>query len=125
MEEKILQILKRGKGLSPDSDFKKRSYELILSLPQKPKTIFTFFKTEIRENLTFGLSLSLASVLLIIIFGGSFWNNPSQNNAAASREVVAEAERINFDIHLREARYFTESAEEVAAILDKINEPIE
>jgi hypothetical protein len=120
MDEKMLHILKKGKDINPGKEFKQQSHAIILTTHQKPATPFSIVRKGITENITFGLSLSLASILLLVIFSGFFWGFPKNNNLAENQEVFAEAENIDFDIHLREATYFSESAEEMAALLDEI-----
>lgn len=123
MEEKISEFLKACRGIEPSGEFKERSRRLILATEPRRLNIFGIIKQELLENLKFSLALGLASVLVFIMFGGvNYWGNKKQASNLNGEELLSEVRNIDFQIQLGEARYFTESAEEIAALLGEIKE---
>ncbi len=79
-------------------------------------------RREALENLKFTISLSLATILIVAIFGGiASWKRfMSDPWTPETKELLTEAESLDFVIELGEARYFNESAEEIASLLGEI-----
>src|SRR3989344_699511 len=122
MEEKISKLLKICRGIEPSEEFKERSRRLILSAIPRRLSVLEIIKQELRENLKFSLALGLASLLIFIMLGGINWGNKKQVSNLESEELLSEIRNIDFQIQLGEAKYFTESAEEIAALLGDIKE---
>jgi hypothetical protein len=118
-EEKIIKILKDFSAIKPDEDFVRRSRPLILANSPKPrlsgfKQVLLGFKT--------GPVLIAAALLLLIIFGGyTYLNSNKTQLAGLDDDLLVESANLDFDIHLKEARYFDESIKEVATILEKVS----
>ena len=125
MEEKIYKILKAGRSINPSEEFKTRSRRLIVTTPQNQPGIFYTIRNELLENFGFGLALGLASLLIFVILGGFSYFKTSfapENITLIGEELIAEVENLDFQIQLGAAKYFEESAEEIAALLKEIEE---
>lgn len=123
MEDKFLKILKQGRTIEPRAEFKERSRALIFKPGLKQHGIIATLVNEIRENLKFGVALTLASFFIFAVLGGAIpIKNIFKRDSVAFNgdELLREVENLNFQIQLGEARYFNESALEIAAILGQI-----
>ena len=123
MEDKLLRILKQGQTIEPRAEFKERSRALIFKSALKQQGILATLANEIRENLKFGVALTLASFLIFAVLGGAIpVRNIFKGDTVALNgdELLKEVENLNFQIQLGEAKYFNESALEIAAILGEI-----
>lgn len=123
MEEKISQLLKACRGLEPSGEFRERSRRLLLTHKPRRLTVFEIIRQELVENLKFSLALGLGSLLLFIMLGGvSYFKGANGTVNLDSAELLREVRNIDFQIQLGEARYFSESAEEIAVLLGEIKE---
>ena len=125
MEDTIIKILKSCRGLiEPAPEFKVRSRRTILETPRRAPSFLGILRREAIENLKFTLSLSLATILVVAIFSGiASWKRIFENPwTPEGRELLTEAESLNFDIELGEDRYFSDSAKEIASLLGEIRE---
>ena len=116
INKKLEDIFEGAKSIRPEASFVARSKSMLFSAPART-SIWEIIRRGITEPLTFGVTLALASVLLLFLFGGvAPWSAGDQKN----RELLSEAEQLNFQIQLNEAQYYTESADEVAAYLGEL-----
>lgn len=124
MEEQILKILRQGRSIEPSGDFKERSRRLIFLAPQRKPSIFEMARASLLENFSLSLSLTLAAFMIFAIIGGfGYWNSGEDATALNGQDIKAEAEKLDFQIQLKEAQYFTQSADEIAALLNEIKRP--
>ncbi|MEK7611896.1 MAG: hypothetical protein AAB407_00960 [Patescibacteria group bacterium] len=120
-EEKLIHILRSASGIEPSEETRHRLHRLILSTPQRPATFALATKAKLVEYMTLGFALGLASLLLVtFVSGPPLWQKflPASNSSQALR---AEVENIDFTIQLKEAKYYNESAQEVASLLGEID----
>ena len=120
-EEKLIHILRSARGIEPSEETRHRLHRLILSAPQRPASFVLATRAKIVEYITLGFALGLASLLLItFVSGPPLWQKflPASNSSQALR---AEIENIDFTIQLKEAKYYNESAQEVATLLGEID----
>ena len=124
-ENELINHISLCRSIEPSRDFMERSKKAILMLPQKHLSWGEMVRYEIVENLKFSFSLALASFLLVAVFGGfAYWNNLLPGKfTTQSRDLLTEAEKMNFGIELGEAEYFSESAKEITLLLGEIREP--
>lgn len=123
MENEIIKILNSGRALKPAPEFIERSRRLILANFPKHGGFWISLKRELTANLKFGLALTLASFLIFMIMGGVLpvKNILSRTNTTLSgADLLAEVEKLNFQIQLGEAEYLSASAQEIAAILQEL-----
>jgi hypothetical protein len=122
MEKTILKILKDARAIKPSKDFVERSHRLIIASSANRPSFLHIVKRELVENTKFGLALTLGTLLVFALFGGAAYFSASllERAPAHGEGLIAEAEAVNFQIQLGEARYFNESAEEIAILLREI-----
>ncbi len=125
MEEKLAQFLKSLRVIQPDAGFRERARRVLFasaSAAEQPKS----FKRGFFEDVAFGSALVFSSVAFLIIFAGASLFSANRAGLSDLRQLnegvlLSEAESLDFNIHLGEARYFEESAQEVAALLREIS----
>jgi hypothetical protein len=126
-EEELIQILKAGKSVAPRRELRERFLQSLEATPQKRATLREIIWREFAENLKFGAALGLATFLLFIAFGSVTWWSDFVRTPGGSglseRELLTEAAKLDFEIQLGEAQYYTDSAREIAVILDEIDDP--
>ena len=125
-EQDFINAIRLCRSIEPSADFTNRSRRSVAALPQKRPTWFEVFRRELTENLKFSFSLAMASFILVAVFGGfAYWRNfiPGGRFTNESRELLSEAEQMNFGIELGEAKYFDESAKEITLLLGEIRDP--
>ena len=123
-EEELIEILKAARGIMPREEFRANLKAHIFNTPQKPPTLWNSLRHQLGENIKFGAALSLATLMLFVAFGSiTHWSTIFQNKGPDfdNQELHAEASKLDFEIQLGEAQYFTESANEIAALLDEID----
>lgn len=75
------------------------------------------------ETLRFSTALALGAVLLFVVLGGiSYLRNDSGSLAHSNETILGEANSLNLQIQIKEAAYFSKTAEDVAVALDQIAE---
>jgi hypothetical protein len=127
MENKLIKILKSlGNIIVPDEEFKKRSRRLILAIEKQSHHIQSV-KTRFWESLKFSGALAMATFLIFVIFGGlavfKIKNlSPAVLTSFNEDNLLTESEEVDFQIELREIRYYERSAQEVAALFDEVLE---
>lgn len=84
-------------------------------------------RTHFWSGMRLGVAISLASFMLFALIGGfSYYQNKtlaSLNEKALASEVVAAASEFN--LHISDAGYYTESAVRVSMALDEISGCVE
>lgn len=124
MEDNLIKILREFSNIQPDAGFIKRG-RLALSVlpPQKIANPVRRGVMEALESFKFAAAITFASLMLFLIMGGvsyvKFKNSPGILGSMQEQDLKDEAE---FSIQLGEAKYFEQSAEQVAAALNKISE---
>ncbi|OGY64723.1 MAG: hypothetical protein A3I24_02545 [Candidatus Harrisonbacteria bacterium RIFCSPLOWO2_02_FULL_41_13b] len=122
MEDQIIKILQSAHKLEPDQAFKNRSRALILNLPKPKKSILRF---GIFESLQFGAAIGFATILLFVLAGGLTYFiarvSPTLLASFDEKGLLEEASGLDFRIQLGEAKYFDDSAQQIAAVLEEIS----
>ena len=111
---KNLEDLKR---INPDPDFLHRSKTEILAIHQThSSTSFRIsqFKNRLVEGLSFAAALGLTSLLLYLTISGL---------SGSSSTVITQQDKTQFDIQLRDAKYYKEVAPNVYVVV--LNENME
>lgn len=125
MEEKIIQLFKNLKTLQPNEHYVQRSKHIILSSPQNQNSYRTIW-SKVFESLKVSSSLALASLLLFVLVSGIAYNKITSSRLLLTSfnqsKLVAEADTLNLDIHLKEAKYFDDTNKEIESALKKISE---
>jgi len=124
MNQNFLEELKKLKGITPDSDFVKRSRFSILSSPQKQKL---FSLSQFGEIFNFSLSLALTSLLVIGTIGGVKYLQksplPLKLAGLDSSILKAEAESFGIDVKISKLTYQEEKNKEIQkALKETIND---
>lgn len=121
-EEQLKQFFRPGKHIQPSESFRAKSLGLILSRPQRQPTLLETIKREFFENIQLSLSLGLAAVFVFIALGSfSNWGSMFPGNAArTNNELLTEAASLDFQIELGQAEYLTQSADEIALMVESI-----
>lgn len=121
MEDQIIKILESSRRIKPNEDFQKRSRVLLCSLPKPKNPIWRF---GIFESLNFAASIGFAAILMFIIAGGItyFISHVSPALLANFDEaaLMEEAADLDFKIQIGEAKYFDDSAAQIAAVLEEL-----
>ncbi|PIT92899.1 MAG: hypothetical protein COU06_02855 [Candidatus Harrisonbacteria bacterium CG10_big_fil_rev_8_21_14_0_10_38_8] len=115
--EKIFNILKQ---IKPDQAFIAKSKAQISITPQESEKmrIFSF------EGLGLNTAIALSAFSLLFILGTASYvgNKPSTLTRDLNTDILAsEVTQIDFQIEIKEAAYFAESAEQIAYALDQIS----
>lgn len=110
-DEELIKNLKAFSQIKPDSGFVERSRVLILAIPKK------------RVGFRFGPVLAFASLVLFLILGGLSYLNSNKTSLTSldADNLLKEAADLDISINLKEAKYFDESAKEVAAVLERVS----
>ncbi|MEK9186313.1 MAG: hypothetical protein AAB885_01870 [Patescibacteria group bacterium] len=121
--DNFFKILKSLHKIQPDLDYKATSRRLILVAPQSPKLALRF---GIFESFKLGAAITLASVLTFIVIGGiSLFQftkvSPGSLTSFDSQDLTTEALSLDLKIQLGDAKYFDDSTQDVAAVLDKVS----
>jgi len=123
IEQKLTTYFKRYATITPRAEFLARSRMSISAQVQLPLA-GTWFSS-LRESVTTGSALALASFLLLLIVGGvSYISKQSGQLATTSSfnndSLTKEAALLTFHVQLKDAEYFDESASQVVRALDQI-----
>lgn len=101
----LIELLKQFKHIEPDRDFSRKSRTIILgSRPSFRASAWMLFA----QNLEFGTSVALASLLIIMVVGGfSVWGtfSPFPISNLDPTGLKAEAEAIDMQIQLTRLDY--------------------
>ena len=119
-EEQIIKTLKAFSNIKPKEGFISRSRPLILAVSQKPR--ISGFRW-LFGGLKAAPALMAVAIFMFLVLGAFTYYNRARENSLVdldSEALLAEAGDLNFDIHLKEAKYFDESIKEVAAVLEKV-----
>ena len=126
-ENKITNTLSDYKNIKPDAGFVEKSKSMVFSTSQIKATPMFELRRALWENFKFIGVLTASGFLALIITlgainaGTSNKNSLAQESNATSKNLFLESQAIDFQIRLDEARYFNESAQKVAAVLNKID----
>ena len=123
MENQLSKIFKEFKSIQPDPGFIKRSRLALAVLPsQRSANPIRRGVMEALESFKFAAAITFASLMLFLIVGGvsyfKFKNAPGILGSIQEQDLISEAE---FSIKLGDVKYFEESAEQVAAALNKMS----
>jgi hypothetical protein len=106
----LIELLKQFKHVEPDRDFSRKSRDIILgSRTSFRANAWTLFA----QNLEFGVSVALASLLIVMVVGGfSAWSilSPFPISNLDPAGLRAEAEAIDIQIRLTHLDYVGESS---------------
>jgi hypothetical protein len=123
MEQSIINILKAFKRATPRPEFLASSRQIILGKEQFSSSRFISSRMRFFETLRFSTALALGAVLLFVVLGGiSYLRNDSGSLAHSNETILGEANSLNLQIQIKEAAYFSKTAEDVAVALDQIAE---
>lgn len=121
-ESAVVENVSTLRSVRPSDRFTSESRAILLAHPRtiarKALGIFSF-RNLLTQGASYGLSVSLAAVLIAIIVGGGvtfFRALPGVNDAS----LVAEANNVikDIDIHLENANYYAISADKTRVALD-------
>jgi uncharacterized Fe-S cluster-containing radical SAM superfamily protein len=113
----LFKNLEDLRGINPDPDFLHRSKTEILATYQThSSTSFRIsqFKNRLVEGLSFAAALGLTSLLLYLTISGL---------SGSSSTVITQQDKTQFDIQLRDAKYYKEVAPNVYVVV--LNENME
>src|SRR3989344_2903964 len=113
MEDRIIALLKKFRFIEPTNEFTTRSRKMIFGLNGVP-SVRSILMRELAENVKFAFALGLAAILAFLAVNGFAGRGTDKT---ARIELMNEARDVEFKIQLKETTYFTESADEVAALL--------
>ena len=125
----LFTLLKQFKALTPSQDFLARSKQMIFAREQHltPReavpACLSGRQARLFEGAKFVGALVLASFLLFVVLGTLSHIQtltPSLANALNKDALQKEATSLEFQMRIKEATYYTETAEQVAIALDKI-----
>lgn len=123
IEQVLTKYFKRFHAVAPSAEFASRSREHILSLPQLPAQRHALAR--LREAITSGTALALASFLLLAVLGGISYVTKQSAGVASSalsdEALMREAAQLSFEVQLNDAEYFDESASQVVRALDRLS----
>jgi hypothetical protein len=123
IEQKLQNYFKRFTAITPRSEFVMRSRMQVTSSGQLP--IAETWLSRMKESLTTGSALALASLLLLIVLGSISYVSKQGGQMATTSSLsndtlTREAAQLSFQVQLKDAEYFDESASQVVRALDSI-----
>jgi hypothetical protein len=121
-DEQLKNFFRPGRNIHPSESFREQSLGLILSRTQKQPSFPETIRREFLENMKFSLALGLAAVFVFIALGSlSNWGGVMPGGATrANNELLSEAASLEFQIELGKAEYFTQSADEIALMVESL-----
>ncbi len=125
IEQKLHNYFKHFTSITPRAEFASRSLARITTTAQMPATSPVWFM-RVKESLTTGGALAMASLLLLIVLGGISYVAKQSGQVVATASLgdaalMREASQLTFNVQLKDAQYFDESASQVARALDRIS----
>lgn len=124
IEQKLQNYFKHFTAVTPRSEFVTRSRGAVTDFPQFAPLQPTWL-TRCKEALTTGSALALASFLLLIVLGSISYISKNTNQVAATAfnndALVREATQLSFNVQLKDAEYFDESASQVVQALNRLS----
>ncbi len=120
IEHALKRILKEGRAIEPNSDFRSRSERLITLTPQNKLGLFGTLRYEFAENASLSAALVLASILVAVAVGGFTYFLRGTDQIARNTDLEAETRNIDFQIQLGEIQYLDDSTAEITAYLQEI-----
>ena len=113
----LFKNLENLKRINPNPDFLHRSKTEILATHQTHSSAsfhLLQFKNRLVESVSFAAALGLTSLLIYLTMSGL---------SGSSSTVITQQDKAQFDIHLRDAKYYKEVAPNVYVVV--LNEDIE
>lgn len=125
IEQKLQNYFKHFTAIKPSAEFASRSLAQITGTAQLPVAAPTWIM-RFKETLTTGGALALTSLLLLIVLGSISYvakqgGRFAATNPLADDALVREASQLTFNVQLKDAQYFDESASQVARALDRLS----
>ena len=124
IEQKLQNYFKRFTTITPRAEFVARSREAVTGFAQLPRLQSNWIM-RFKETLTTSGALALASFLLFAILGSISYVTKNTDQVATTAfnndALVREATQLSFQVQLKDAEYFDESASQVVQALDRIS----
>jgi len=115
-EQDLIQTLKKMQRISPDTGYARTSLAQILRTNQSSNWIF--------GNALVKMAVGISAMALVVVVSVLQVAGPSDAKMASldDASLIAELDSKDFQIELKEAHYFNQSAERVAMALDEVVE---
>lgn len=119
-EKELTPFFAPLRTVEPDAAFGARSRRLILALPGATRRAspFTLFSRRLVVGTAVGI-LGFGLFLLVAILAPNNQESALRNE----KKLLSEARMLEFQIELKEAQYFEESAEAVSVALETLSTP--
>jgi len=123
IEQKLTTYFKRFNSITPRVEFISQSRARV-SFSEQLSPVRSW-QVKLVESLTTGSAVALASMLLLVVIGGASYvsKNTAQvasKSGLSDMALMDEAAQITFNVQLKDAEYFDESASQVVLALDRI-----
>lgn len=121
MEKFIEKQLRKLKGVKADDAYLWRSLQEICSNEQNK--VFGLKSILNLKKISYSLAGAALAIVLVFVALGPIGSSVEQNISVASLsgdDLYEEVSKADFQIHVQEASYFSESAAKVASVLDEI-----
>ena len=125
IEQKLKTYFERYKNLSPRADFVANSKKIIFSTTQQLPAFS--WRLRVFESITASGALALASILLVVLFGGFSYLNyqggsvATNTNSPEAQALLKEASSLVASVQIKEIERFAESSEQVVTALDTLS----
>lgn len=123
MKNNVETLLRSLQRINPDASFVARSKAQILASSQETAPERMSVLTWLSTHQTAKIAIGLASIVIVTTVGISSYvgsNTRSLSRSFNSAALSQEADSLDFQIHIKEAVYYDETAQEMALALDKI-----
>jgi hypothetical protein len=122
MNKNLLTFFKSAKTLSPRQEFLSVSKQIIINTQQQ-QPMFAVTRIRLFNSLKFSAALAFASFLLFALLNGSssFSGGGSTALINSKDQLLGEANLTNFQLQIKEAAYYAQTADQVAVALDEIS----
>lgn len=121
IEDALKKALKAGRDIQPSEELRGRLSRLVTLSPQNKLGFFETLRFEFAENVSSSAALALASILVAVVVGGFTYLFGGGTGAIARDSALeAETENLDFQIQLKEVQYLNDSAAEITAYLEEI-----
>ncbi len=125
IEQKLTTYFKRFTAIRPRGEFVAAIRMQVTAQPQLPAA--ENWLSRMKESLTTGSALALASLLLLIVLGSISYLSKQGGAIAATGSfntdtLSREAAQLTFQVQLKDAEYFDESASQVVRALNSITD---
>lgn len=120
IEDALKKALKNSKDIQPSDELRDRLSRLVTLSPQNKLGFLETVRYEFAENASFSAALALASILVAVAVGGFTYWSKGPGAVARNTEFEAETQALDFQIQLGEVQYLNDSAAEITAYLQEI-----